>query len=680
MRAVGVDTGGTFTDFVWLQDGRMRIHKQLSTPDDPSRTVLDGLARLGAAPKAPVVHGSTVATNALLERRGARTALVTTAGFADVLEIGRQNRPELYALVPQKPPPLVPRPWRLEVDERLSATGEVLAPLREESLAAVVAALAAAEIESVAVCLLFSYLLPDHEQAIRDYLLSANLPHLQHISLSSEILPEYREYERTATTAINAYVAPVMGRYLRRLEAGLSPRPLTVMQSNGGVIGAERVAQEAERTVLSGPAGGVVGAFYVASQAGFPEIISFDMGGTSTDVALCPGRLPLTGAAEVIGLPLRLPTLDIHTVGAGGGSLATVDAGGALQVGPASAGADPGPICYGLGSAPPQPHLIAEGGEPLWVTTTDANLLLGRLQPDQFLGGEMALQREPAGRALAALAEKLVAADAIAAAWGVVQVANTTMERAIRRISIERGYDPRRFTLVAFGGAGPLHACELAESLQIPRVLVPAVPGVLSALGMVVAAPTRDYTRTVLRAVAPGDGGIARWLEAAFAPLVEQAEAEMAAEGHGKPILRRSLDMRYAGQSHELTVPYEPGAVAGRFHEAHRQRYGYEQVGAGMEIVTLRLQAVAGFEPPALPHQEPGPPDAGDALAGQREVWFGGRPHRAALYRRDRLRAGHRFVGPAIVVQYDTTTIVPPGWGAAVDTWLNLILERPALE
>lgn len=271
MRAVGVDTGGTFTDFVWLQDGRLQIHKQLSTPDDPSRTVLDGLARLGAAPKAPVVHGSTVATNALLERRGARTALVTTAGFADVLEIGRQNRPELYALVPQKPPPLVPRPWRLEVDERLSATGEVLAPLREESLAAVVAALAAAEIESVAVCLLFSYLLPDHEQAIRDYLLAANLPHLQHISLSSEILPEYREYERTATTAINAYVAPVMGRYLRRLEAGLSPRPLTVMQSNGGVIGAGRAAQEAARTVLSGPAGGVVGAFYVASQAGFPD-------------------------------------------------------------------------------------------------------------------------------------------------------------------------------------------------------------------------------------------------------------------------------------------------------------------------------------------------------------------------------------------------------------------------
>ncbi len=680
MRAVGVDTGGTFTDFVWLQDGRLQIHKQLSTPEDPSRAVLDGLARLGAALGAPVVHGSTVATNALLERRGARTALVTTAGFADVLAIGRQNRPELYALVPQKPPPLVPGPWRLEVDERISAQGEVLQPLREESLARVAAALATAEIESVAACLLFSYLIPAHEQAIRDYLLAANLPHLQHISLSSEILPEYREYERTATTVLNAYVAPIMGRYLRRLAAGLAPRPLAVMPSNGGVIGAGRAAQEAARTVLSGPAGGVVGAFHLASLAGYTEIITFDMGGTSTDVALCPGRLPLTGAGEVIGLPLRLPTLDIHTVGAGGGSLATVDAGGALQVGPASAGADPGPIAYGLPGAPPPPHLVAGGNEPLWVTTTDANLLLGRLQPDQFLGGEMALQREPAGRALAALAQKLAAGDAVAAAWGVVQVANATMERAIRRISVERGHDPRAFTLVAFGGAGPLHACELAESLQIPRVLVPAAPGVLSALGMVVAAPTRDYTRTVLRVVAPGDGADDGWLEAAFAPLVEQATAEMAAEGHGAPTLHRSLDVRYAGQSHELTVPYEPGRTAARFHAAHRQRYGYEQPDAGLEIVTLRLQAVVRFEPPALLRQEPGAPDAGDALAGQRETWFGGRPHRAALYQREKLRAGHRFVGPAIVVQYDTTTIVPPGWGAAVESWLNLILERAASE
>lgn len=679
-RAVGVDTGGTFTDFVWLQDGQLRIHKQLSSPDDPSRAVLEGLVRQGTAPDAPVVHGSTVATNALLERRGARTALVTTAGFADVLAIGRQNRPELYALVPQKPPPLVPREWRLEVAERVGAQGEVLAPLREESLAAVAAALAEAEIESVAVCLLFSYLYPAHEQAVRGYLLAAGLPNLQHISLSSEILPEYREYERTATTVINAYVAPVMGRYLRRLEAGLAPRPLAVMQSNGGVIGAGRAAQEAARTVLSGPAGGVVGAFHVAAQAGYTAIISFDMGGTSTDVALCPGRLPLTGTGEVVDMPLRLPTLDIHAVGAGGGSLAFVDAGGALQVGPDSAGADPGPICYGLRGAPPK-HTIGSGtGEALWVTTTDANLVLGRLQPDEFLGGAMALQGERAEQALVALARELGAASASEAAWGVIQVANATMERAIRRISVERGYDPRAFSLVAFGGAGPLHACELAASLQIPRVLAPAVPGVLSALGMLVAAPTRDYTQTALQAV-PADGAeIDPWLTAAFAPLIAQAQAEMAAEGYPQPLLRRSLDIRYAGQSHELTVPYEPGAVAAHFHEAHRQRYGYEQADAGVEIVTLRLQAVAEMEPPPLPREEPGPPDARQALDGQREVWFSGEPLLAGLYRRDRLRAGHRFAGPAIVVQYDTTTVVPPGWAATVDGGLNLILERRASE
>jgi N-methylhydantoinase A len=677
---VGIDTGGTFTDFVWLQDGQLQIYKQLSTPDDPSRAVLDGLARLSAPPDAPVVHGSTVATNALLERRGARTALITTSGFADVLAIGRQNRPDLYALVPQKPAPLVPRPWRLEVVERVDAQGNVLVPLREESLAAIAAALAGAAVESVAVCLLFSYLYPGHELAIRDYLLAADLPALQHISLSSEILPEYREYERTATTVINAYVAPVMGRYLQRLEARLAPRPLAVMQSNGGVIGAGRAAREAARTVLSGPAGGVVGAFHVAGAAGYREIITFDMGGTSTDVALCPGKLPLTGTGEVIGLPLRLPTLDIHTVGAGGGSLAVVDAGGALQVGPASAGAEPGPICYGLAATPPEYHIVTESGDRLWATTTDANLLLGRLQPDQFLGGEMLLHREPAERALEALANELNAADAAAAAWGVIQVANATMERAIRRISVERGYDPRSFTLVAFGGAGPLHACELAESLQIPRVLVPAAPGVLSALGMLVAAPTRDYSRTALRPVAEHGGEIDRWLETAFAPLVEQALAEMTVEGYAQPVLRRSLDMRYAGQSHELTVPYESGAVAARFQEAHQQRYGYQQAGAGVEIVTLRLQAMAGFEPPRLPRQEPGAPDAGEALSGQRDIWFGGEPRQAALYRRDRLRAGHRFSGPAIVVQYDTTTIVPPEWVASVDAGLNLILERPPSE
>lgn len=674
-RAIGVDTGGTFTDFVYLRDGALHIHKRLSTPADPSRAVLSGLERLNVAAVTPVVHGSTVATNALLERRGSRTALVTTAGFADVLAIGRQNRPDLYALVPQKPAPLVPAAWRLEVEERVTAQGEVLVPLQANNLAAVAAKLAAEDIESVAICLLFSYLYRQHEEAVRDYLLAAGLPALVHISLSSEILPEYREYERTATTVINAYVAPRMGQYLKRLEAGLAPRPLRVMQSNGGIISAQRAAHEAARTVLSGPAGGVVGARHVAAQAGYQDIISFDMGGTSTDVALCPGKLPLTGAAEIVGLPLRLPALDIHTVGAGGGSLAYLDVGGALHVGPESAGAAPGPVCYGIPGAAPARSFTAETGETLWVTTTDANLVLGRLLPDNFLGGKMALHMAPAEKALAALARATGAQDAFAAAWAVVQVANATMERAIRRISVERGYDPRAFTLVAFGGAGPLHVCELAESLQIPRVLVPAVPGVLSALGMLVAAPARDYGLTVLQRVVPGDE-VDRWLDDAFAPLKRQASMEMKAEGYREWELKRSLDMRYLGQSHELTVAYQPGAVTERFHLAHGERYGYEQPEAAVEIVTLRLQAVAAVEPPRLPHEDASDSDPATAPGGTRVVWFGAGPQQAALFHRKRLRAGNRFGGPAIVVQYDTTTVVPPGWVARVDGALDLILER----
>ncbi|MDT8304596.1 MAG: hydantoinase/oxoprolinase family protein [Anaerolineae bacterium] len=673
-RAIGVDTGGTFTDFVYLEDGELRIHKQLSTPEDPSRAVLAGLHWLDVGITTQVIHGSTVATNALLERRGARTALLTTAGFADVLAIGRQNRPDLYALVPQKPPPLVPAAWRFEVGERVTAQGEVLLPLQTGSLATIATRLAAEEIESVAVCLLFSYLRSEHEEAVRDYLLAAGLPALEHISLSAEILPEYREYERMATTVINAYVAPRMGRYLQRLEAGLAPRPVRVMQSNGGVISAQRAAHEAARTVLSGPAGGVVGAQYVAAQAGYEDIISFDMGGTSTDVALCPGKLPLTGAAEIANLPLRVPALDIHTVGAGGGSLAYLDAGGALQVGPESAGADPGPVCYGITGAAPARSLPVETGAPLWVTTTDANLVLGRLLPDHFLGGEMALHSAPARQALAALARVTGAQDRWAAAWAVVQVANATMERAIRRISVERGYDPRAFTLVAFGGAGPLHACELAESLQIPRVLVPAVPGVLSALGMLVAAPARDYARTMLYRAGSGDD-IDTWLESAFRPLVGQASTEMGAEGYQEWELRRSLDMRYVGQSHELTVAYQPGTVTEAFHRAHRARYGYEQREAPVEVVTLRLQAVAAVVPPRLPRAEMGDSDPRAARSGQREVWFSSGPQTATLFLRDRLRAGNRFAGPAIVVQYDTTTVVPPGWQARVDGALNLVLE-----
>ncbi len=667
---LGVDTGGTFTDFVWLdENGRFHLHKQLSTPADPSAAILAGIQRRHIPDTAEVIHGSTVATNALLERRGVRTALITTQGFADVLAIGRQNRPDLYALVPQKPEPLVPKKWRFELPERVSAQGDILLPLDLTTLPPILAQLAADNIESVAICLLFSFLRPEHEQAIQTAITQSSSP--LHISLSSDILPEYREYERTATTVINAYVAPLMSRYLARLAAGLAPRHLAVMQSNGGIINAQTAAVHAARTALSGPAGGVVGARYVAQLAGFNEIITFDMGGTSTDVALCPGKLPTTATGEIAGLPLRLPLIDIHTVGAGGGSLAYVDAGGALHVGPQSAGAEPGPACYGKREA--------AGSAILSATTTDANLVLGRLDAAHFLGGEMQLDVAAARQALTQLAADMGADSAETAAWGVIQVANATMERAIRKISVERGYDPRQFTLVPFGGAGPLHACELAAALQIPRILIPAVPGVLSALGMLVAAPTKDYSRTVLKKIGEWEMGSGEWLHDETQPLQERAWAEMAAEGYAKEAvaLQFQLDMRYAGQSHELTIPFtweKAGAVVADFHQAHENRFGYQRPEEAVEIVTLRVTAVAPHPPPVIHPLPVSKAPIEDASLGQKQVWFNQRPYSTNLYQREKLHPGHSFSGPALLFQYDTTIVIPPEWETAVDPYGNLIL------
>ena len=652
---IGIDTGGTFTDFVWLDAaGRWQIHKELSTPHDPSQAILSGLSRPDMPTLAAIVHGSTVATNALLERRGAKTALITTRGFADVLAIGRQNRPDIYALVPRKAPPLVPTQWRFEVTERVTSDGQILEPLDPAGLRPLIQHLQAEEIESVAICLLFSFLRPEHEQQIAASL-RQQLPHL-HLSLSTLILPEYREYERTATTVINAYVAPLMSRYLQRLGQGVAPRPLAIMQSNGGIISPTTAAAQAARTALSGPAGGVVGARFVAEAASYPNIITFDMGGTSTDVALCPGRTPTTTKGEIAGLPLRLPIIAIHTVGAGGGSLAWLDAGRALHVGPQSAGANPGPACYGRGGRQ--------------ATTTDANLLLGRLDADHFLGGQMKLD-ETAGRvALSQLAQEMGADSPEQAAWDLLQVANAIMERAIRAISVERGYDPRLFTLLAFGGAGPLHACELADNLQIPRVLIPAVPGVLSALGMLVAAPTKDYSQTVL-ATTEAD------LTAPFAALQARAVAEMAAEGYDPAGLqfRPQVDMRYRGQSHELTVDFGP-QLAGRFHQAHQQRYGYHRPEAPIERVTVRLTVSVAQSPPPLPRYPAGTMDPALAVVGPKTVWFDGRPGLTTRYRREWLPAGQQLPGPAIIFQYDTTTVVPAGWQATVDPFRNLILEH----
>jgi N-methylhydantoinase A len=667
---LGIDVGGTFTDFVLLDDaGRVRIHKLLTSARDQSVAILQGIADLEAGPDTTVVHGATVATNALLEQSGARTALITTEGFRDVLEIGRQTRPDLYALHPTRPEPLVPSPWRFELPERVDREGRVLVPLDLDAADTVIQQLLAEQIESVAVCFLFSFLNPAHEQAVRQRILALAGKGLPHVSLSCEVLPEYREYERTSTTVVNAYVAPLMSHYLSNLEKGLGGRRLRIMQSNGGFISAAAARSQAARTALSGPAGGVVGAFEVAQLAGFEEVITFDMGGTSTDVSLCPGRIQETTEGSIAGLPFRLPIIDIHTVGAGGGSIAQLDAGGALRVGPESAGADPGPVCYGRDNA----HEI---------TVTDANLVLGRLDAEHFLGGRMVLDQGRAQARMQDLARRL-SLPLEAAAWGVIRVANSNMERAIRTISIERGHDPRRFTLVAFGGAGPLHACELAAALRIPRVLIPPHPGVLSALGMVLADIVKDYSQTVML---PALEASAETLERLFAPLYDRARADLQSEGlTGDDVaLNPALDMRYVGQSFELTLPLTSHgpAVSEGFHAAHRQRFSYASEGEPVEIVNLRLKAVGRTAKPRFTRQESSGLDPRAANVGYKQAFFldEGAPHAArriptALYDRERLSAGNVVVGPAVIFQLDATTIISPGWAATVDGWGNLVVE-----
>ncbi len=669
---IAIDTGGTFTDCVFLRGGRLEILKVFSTPANPARAITQAVAdvrrRLGER-TAPVelLHGTTVGTNALLERRGGRVALVTTEGFEDVLVIGRQARPELYNFFVQKPPPLVDAVRRLGVRERISADGRVLVALTPPLLARLKRRVRKLHPQSVAVCLLFSYVNPAHERRLARALRSFGLP----VSVSHEILPEFREYERTSTVAVNAYLAPVMGRYLAEVEtvAGRKGK-VGVMQSSGGTVSARVASAQPVRTLLSGPAGGVVGAQAVAERAGFDRIISFDMGGTSTDVALlsCPavggaGALATTNEGSVGGVPVAVPMLDIHTVGAGGGSLAWFDEGGALRVGPQSAGADPGPICYGKGRQP---------------TVTDAHLILGRLDPNQFLGGEWRLDAERTHRYTQPFLRRepgLRRLEELAA--GIVAVANATMERAIRVISVERGHDPREFTLVAFGGAGGLHACDLAAALGIPRIVVPKFPGALSALGILCSDVVKDYSRTVLWPVdrAPA---LAPKLETAFRQLERTARADLAREGFPRAAQRllRQLDLRYRGQAFELTVPYSRDFVHA-FHQAHARRYGYSDPSRPIEVVNVRLRALGLTTKPALRARRPaGTEPPSNALFKRDRAYFDGNWRATNFYVRERLRSGNRLRGPAVIAEYSGTTVLPPGWRARVDTHENLLLER----
>ena len=678
---VGIDTGGTFTDFVYQAGRDLRVFKIASTPDDPSRAIAEGLERIAAEGNSrvtiEVIHGTTVGTNALLQRRGARTALVTTAGFEDVIEIGRQARPELYNLNAVKPPALVPSELRFGVHERVAASGEVLERLNEDDLGEVIEKLRAAKCESIAVSLLFSFVCPEHEKRIADRLGQLKLP----ISISHEVLPEYREYERTSTITVNAYLQPLMGRYLSRVAAGsagilpassatgrqdacTSSVKLRVMQSSGGSISAQVAASEPVRTILSGPAGGVVGSLRVALAAKFANIITFDMGGTSTDVALCDrDGMRLTNESIVAGVPVAIPMMDIHTVGAGGGSIARVDEGGSLRVGPESAGADPGPACYGRSLLP---------------TVTDAHVVLGHFPGASLLGGEFKLDEARAQEALAQLASQMSAAakrkvSSIEAAQGTLDVVTTNMERALRHISVERGHDPRDFTLVPFGGAGGLHAVALARALRIPRVLVPASPGALSAVGVLAADVVKDQSRTVMLEADRAQSA----LEKIFRGMELEARATLRREGFPdrKQKHERSLAVRYKGQSFELQIKQTTGHIAAAFHRAHQARYGYAQPKNLVEIVSARVRSIGVIGKLKIQRLKS---SASKKIVKPHdfvETYFDRKRIRAAVYRRDELTAGSRLRTPCIVTEYSATTVIPGDANVSIDSRGNLIIE-----
>jgi N-methylhydantoinase A/oxoprolinase/acetone carboxylase beta subunit len=659
---IGVDTGGTFTDLVMLRDGELAVHKVPSTPDEPARAILSGIEELLRRPRPraspgrgrrEIVHGSTVATNAVLERRGARVALVTTAGFEDVLAIGRQTRRALYDVFVEAPPPLLAPGMTIGVCERMSAEGRPVEPLTRAELRRVAAAAARSRAEAIAVCLLHSYRNPEHERRLVEALRREGV----FVCASHFVLPEYREYERFSTTLLNAYVTPIMARYLTRLERGLGRARLQVMQSSGGTMRASAARARAVQTVLSGPAGGVVAVAEMARAAGHARAIGFDMGGTSTDVCLLDDEIPRTSESIVGDFPLRLPVIDIHTVGAGGGSIAHVDAGGALRVGPRSAGAVPGPACYGTGTE---------------ATVTDANLLLGRLDPETFLGGRMRLDTERARAAMRRLAAAS-GLDGRSLAEGIVRVANANMERALRVVSVERGYDPRDFALVAFGGAGGMHACALAEALEIRTVLVPRHAGVLSALGMLLADVRRDYSRSAL--VPAAETGLGE-LRALFAPLVARARAELRSEGFQRSRTRveLALDVRYVGQSYEIPVPFGPG-YRREFDRRHARRYGYADPARPAEVVTLRVKAAGLTEKPRLPRLRRGTGRKATPFA-KRKARFEGREWTIAFYRREELAAGVAGAGPAVLSGAEATVVIPPGFRFEVDGLGNVVVRR----
>jgi N-methylhydantoinase A len=652
---LGIDTGGTFTDFVLFSDEGVKIHKVLSTPDDPARSILQGIADLGLTQQMKdgdlsVVHGSTVATNAALEGKGVSTVYITNRGMGDILTIARQTRTDLYNLVPRPETPPVPRSHVIETGGRLDYKGNVIEPLTNRDLDEINQALDRIRPDSVAINLLYSFLDDRFEKQIEQ-----SLEGRYFVSRSSRILPEYKEYERGIATWLNAWLGPIMNDYLSSLLAAMKPSSLAIMQSSGRTMAADQAAGKAVNLLLSGPAAGLAGAQYMGLINGQHRLMSFDMGGTSTDVALIDHQIRLSSEGLIGPYPVAIPMADMHTIGSGGGSIAYLDAGHLLQVGPQSAGADPGPACYGLGGMLP--------------TVTDANVVLGRLRPEAFLGGRMQLQLSAARAAVSVLAEQMKLSIEETAA-GIVQLANEKMTQALRVISIQRGYDPKDFQLVCFGGAGGLHFCALAEALEIRQALVPLFGGVLSAFGMLVAPPGRQLARThncLLETVSPGQ------LNSLYNEMLAQGRDELEYEGVSASNLleERSVDLRYAGQSYTLNLAWKgPAATIAEFHRTHDARYGH-RLERAVELVNLRISLSATGAKIELPVLE----QQGEAAATSSQLLYGFETP-VSVFAREDLGRGAVIKGPALITETVATTLIHPGWSATVDKVGNMLLLR----
>jgi len=660
---IGIDTGGTFTDFVICQEGNLIIKKIPSTPQNPSLVILDGIKEfLNNSFSLTIIHGSTVATNALLERKGAKIALITTKGFEDIIFIGRQVRKKLYSLKGEKRESILSRFLCFGLEERTSAAGKVEKRVSPEELKEIIEKIKSKNTEAVAVSLINSYANPFNEKIIQKELERKKILS----SISSDILPEYREYERTATTAVNAYLMPVISNYLSSLEEKLGKADLRIMQSNEGYISPSITKQQPIRTALSGPAGGVVGAFQLAKLAGIKNIITFDMGGTSTDVSLVDGQIRRTNESIIDDFPIRIPLIDIHSVGAGGGSIAYVDRGGSLRVGPQSAGAEPGPACYGRSTHP---------------TVTDANLVLGRLDPDYFLGGKMNVYPKRSLEALKKLAKK-INKSILETASGLIEIANANMEKAIRVISIERGIDPRSFALFSFGGAGGQHAAEISSNLRINKIIVPSNAGVLSALGLLLTDSIKDYSKSILKIT---EELTEKELEKHFAELGKKSLEDMKKDGFGKENISifPFLDLRYSGQSYEITVPYKKSSknsvfssLISDFHKVHQRLYSYFHPQRPVEIVNIRVKAVGKSKKIKIKRFSQTTKDLKRAFLKKQSIYYAGKNHQASVFDRFLLEPGHKIKGPALIVDYESTTFLPPCFMLSVDNFLNLIIQK----